>query len=516
MSAIEPNGPIRVGLLPNYAKENALNFLSKEALSGQAIKNTEVFPRIVAATPVLQPGRNCWTIASGADAAVLVDAAAYFCELEKALRTAERSIMIIGWDFDGRIRLCPDNADDEETLGGLLRSLVEARPDLEVRILVWSVAVAHAPSAPLPLLVGSDWDNHARIQLRLDTEHPIYAAHHQKIVCIDDALAFAGGMDLTVSRWDTNAHEPEHASRVTPEGEAYGPVHDVQMMVNGEAARHLAALAAERWRRATGETLPLAGKEETRWPAHLPADFRRADIAIARTAPAWGTEPAVEEIASLTVDALRAARKSIYIEAQYFSCSEVCKALAELLEQEDGPEIVVVAACSTHGVMERLVMGNNRDRMIRHLRQVDRYDRLRVYYPAIEQGESRCEILVHAKVMIIDDKLLRIGSANLNNRSRGLDTECDLAIEAASPTTRRSIAAVRNRLVAEHLGADAKIVARTLKREGSLITAIERLNLKARRLCAFDAMACADGPCDPMFGTAVLDPARPLGAVATT
>jgi phosphatidylserine/phosphatidylglycerophosphate/cardiolipin synthase-like enzyme len=71
-----------------------------------------------------------------------------------------------------------------------LRSLVEARPDLEVRILVWSIAVLHAPGSPMELLVGAEWQQHPRIHVKLDTEHPVYAAHHQKIVVIDDRVAF--------------------------------------------------------------------------------------------------------------------------------------------------------------------------------------------------------------------------------------------------------------------------------------------------------------------------------------
>jgi phosphatidylserine/phosphatidylglycerophosphate/cardiolipin synthase-like enzyme len=465
---------------------------------------------------VLQPGRNCWTIASAPKASVLIDAKAYFDELARALRKAEKSIMIIGWDFDGRIRLCPDCDDCTETLGDLLRAQVEAKSELEVRVLVWSVAVAHAPGASLPLLIGADWDNHPRIHVRLDTEHPIYAAHHQKIVCIDDAIAFAGGMDLTVERWDTPDHLSEHPCRLIPEGSAYGPVHDLQMMVNGEAARHLATLARDRWRRAIGELLPPVEADEVRWLDENRPDFRDVEVGIARTSPPWHDEPEVEEVANLTADMLRAARRSIYIEAQYLACNEVASILGERLEEPDGPEIVAVVACSSHGLMERLVMGNNRDRVIRTLRQHDRYGRLRAMYPAIGEGEKLCEILVHAKVMIIDDTLLRVGSANLNNRSRGLDTECDLVIEAKNAATRQTITSIRNRLLAEHLGVDEGTVARWLDQEGgSLIACVDKHNDNGPRgLHTFDAMQCdGDGPCEPVFGTAIFDPARPISLV---
>jgi phosphatidylserine/phosphatidylglycerophosphate/cardiolipin synthase-like enzyme len=39
-------------------------------------------------------------------------------------------------------------------------------------------------------------------------------------------------------------------------------------------------------------------------------------------------------------------------------------------------------------------------------------------------------IFAPAKILVMDDRLLRVGSSNPTNRSLGLDTECDLAVEA--------------------------------------------------------------------------------------
>lgn len=150
--------------------------------------------------PVLVPGCNCCSVARANRAAVLIDGAAYFAALDAVLRRAERSIMIIGWDFDASIQLRPQDGPTAPALGDILRNLVEERPALEVRVLIWSLAPLHTPSAALPLLAGASWANHERIHLHLDTHHPVYASHHQKLVIVDDALAFIGGMDLTVER----------------------------------------------------------------------------------------------------------------------------------------------------------------------------------------------------------------------------------------------------------------------------------------------------------------------------
>ena len=168
---------------------------------------------------VLREGRNCWRISESSRAAVLVDGQAYFAHLHDALLHAKRSILILGWDFDGRIKL-PQDDPDCPSLGDMLRSLVERNAELHVDILVWSVAVWHAPSSPAGLLLGERWQEHPRIRLHLDTRHPIYAAHHQKIVCIDETLAFSGGMDLTVMRWDTPAHHASEPLRLDPEGQS--------------------------------------------------------------------------------------------------------------------------------------------------------------------------------------------------------------------------------------------------------------------------------------------------------
>src|SRR3546814_8249454 len=86
----------------------------------------------------------------------------------------------------------------------------------------------------------------------MDGHIPVGAAHHEKMVIVDDAVAFCGGLDVTIRRWDTPDHDPGRASRVDPEGQAYAPFHDVQMVVDGDAAAALAEVARARWAAATG------------------------------------------------------------------------------------------------------------------------------------------------------------------------------------------------------------------------------------------------------------------------
>ena len=455
---------------------------------------------------ILAPGRNCWRIANAREAAVLVDAADYFAQLDRALRLARHSILIVGWDFDGRIKLCPDDAECLP-LGDLLRSLVEARPELQVRILIWSVAVIHAPGAPIPLLLGAPWEDHPRITLRLDRQHPLYAAHHQKIVCIDDEIAFVGGIDLTVRRWDTCDHGADDPLRADPDGLAYHPVHDVQMVVTGEIARAVSAVARGRWSVATGEGVEPVGNAHLPWPGDIEPEFTDVPVAVARTAPEWGRTSAIKEVAALTIDALAAARHCIYIESQYFTAREIAEVLAQKLASPDGPEVVVIVAHASRGWIEQRIMGKNRSRLIRRLSQSDPHGRLRVYYPVVPTAEGDCDVFIHAKVMIVDNDFLRVGSANLNNRSMGLDTECDLVVEADREPTRRAIARIRDRLIAEHLAASPEMVA-SATADGTLIQGIERLNCNPR--CLRPVEVNAGGPRRWVFGTRIFDPVRPF------
>uniref|UniRef100_UPI001CB9594B phospholipase D-like domain-containing protein n=1 Tax=Tateyamaria sp. syn59 TaxID=2576942 RepID=UPI001CB9594B len=105
-------------------------------------------------------------------------------------------------------------------------------------------------------------------------------------------------------------------------------------------------------------------------------------------------------------------------------------------------------------------------------------------------AEGGTHIYVHAKVVIMDDRLLRVGSSNLNNRSMGFDTECDLSIEAEDdddPELRASIVGLRNDLLAEHLGVSNDVVEKTLlENGGSLVQTIDGLKGEGRSFISFE------------------------------
>ncbi len=154
-------------------------------------------------------------------------------------------------------------------------------------------------------------------------------------------------------------------------------------------------------------------------------------------------------------------------------------------------------------------MGRNRVRFLRRLRKADKYGRLRVYCPVIRDGDDESMISVHSKLMIVDDVFLRVGSANLNNRSMGLDTECDIVIEGNDARIRKQICFLREAALAEHLGTTPERVRQSLREEHSMLRGVEKLNCEARCLHELTNVS-KRGPVGPVFGTFLMDPVRPF------
>jgi phospholipase D1/2 len=470
-------------------------------------------------SPVFEPGRNCWRIEAAQRAAVLVDADAYFKAFVAAARQAQRSILITGWDFHSRTRLlCKEHDRCDLELGPFLNELCRERRDLQVHVLIWDYPMIFGLDREWAPLHALGWKPQRRVHFRYDDTHPIGGSHHQKIVVIDDAVAFSGGIDLTWRRWDTVDHAPDNQHRIA-KGVPYPPFHDLMMAVEGDAARALGELVRERWRKATGETLssPVPRRRMfrrsepavvARWPQSLEPDLRGVEVAISRTEPAANGSDGVHEVEALYLDMIAAARRSIYIENQYFTADRIGAALAARLAEPDGPEVIVVLRELSHGWLEELTMQTLRTRLVEKLRAADRYGRFRAYYPFIAGLKVGTCIDVHSKMMIVDDDVLRIGSANLANRSMGLDTECDLTLAAAQrEDVREVVRNLRAQLLAEHLGFEPSQVRTAIDEAGSVRAAIDTLQRDERTLRPLVAPQVSEAV---LSVVSVVDPEKPV------
>ncbi|GAA0570855.1 phospholipase D-like domain-containing protein [Craurococcus roseus] len=463
--------------------------------------------------PLLRPGETCWRVERGGRAAFLLDSAAYFAAAREAMLQARRSILLLGWDFDPRTRLRPGAEgsgpapDLPDEIGPFLKALIERRPDLEVRVLVWDMPMLIEGGRDLSPRKEPEWFRDSAVRFRL-ARAPAGACHHQKLLVVDGAVAFCGGGDFATNRWDTPRHPDHDPRRREPSGEEHEPRHEVMVLVEGPPAAALDALARERWRGAErGRPGPDAEDAPPRprtgaapWPAGVRADLAEAPrVGIARTKPEWERGLPAREGEALHLAAIAAARRFIYLENQYFASERIASALAWRLAEPDGPEVVLVLPERSPAAVERLAMDSPRAALLARLRAADRHGRFAAYAPRTPGGRT---VIVHSKVAVIDDALLRVGSANLNNRSAGYDTECCLALEAPpgdgpeAARAREAIRRFRERLIGHYLGVDGDRFAEAAVAAGGLARGIEALEAGARnrRLVPL----APDGKLDPL------------------
>jgi len=459
--------------------------------------------------------------------APLIDGEEYFAAVRLSMIRAERSILIVGWELHSEVELLRGEEADRAAeadgypvvLADLLQRLVDDNDDLRIHLLIWTGAALFALEREHLPRMKRPWESHPRIRLEWAEDTPPLASHHQKFVVIDDRVVFLGGMDLTKSRWDSHKHRVQDPRRRKPGllPSLSDPYHDTMLVCEGEVATEIGELGRERWGQATSELLdaPDAAGEADLWPPKIEPALRDLRIHLACTRPEYNGRSEIRDVESAFVRQFKAAERLIYIETQYLTATSLVDILIERLEDPDGPEIVLVLPYGCPGTLQSMALDHQRDRLIERLRSADPGGRLGIYWPTLAGGSNEkpyeTSVYVHAKVTVIDDRLLRIGSANLNNRSLGLDTELDGWVEADEDDERASgaIASFRRRSLSYLLGSEPDTIRDAEREHGSLVAAIDRLRDGEQTLWPFEHTA-------PQFATAVrldiqlADPDRPL------
>jgi phosphatidylserine/phosphatidylglycerophosphate/cardiolipin synthase-like enzyme len=464
---------------------------------------------------------SVWRYAKASRAHVVIDAAAYFELMHEAMLRARQKILLIGWDFDSRIHLStgrrwwnmPRKDRFPARLGALMIWLVRRKPELQIRVLKWNFGALKFLLRGSMILDVVRWLFQPGIDFKFDSAHPLGCSHHQKIVVIDDRMAACGGIDMTSDRWDTPEHLHEDPRRRRVSGRPYAPWHDITMMLEGEAACMLGDLGRHRWRRAGGKPLePCDPQEASPWPKRLKAEFRDVEIGIARTRAAYRGSAEVNEIKMLFLEQIARAKRFIYLESQYFASRSIAEAIARRVSEPNPPEILLLNPLTADGWLAQASMDAARVRLLHAIAEVDHSGAFRVFVPLTSGG---AQIYVHAKLMIVDDEIVRVGSANLNNRSMGLDTEADVFIDATRPGNEHIVPAItglRHTLLAEHCGIEAKDVPELLERHGSMSAMIDALaesrRQDSKRLEAFTLRPLTEAE-KAVADNSLLDPERP-------
>lgn len=461
----------------------------------------------------LRDGVNFWTTAQADKAAFLVDGESYYRAFREALMQAERYVCILAWDLKGEIELLRDTSKDDDLptkLVDFLYALLDAKPNLEIHILLWDYSMVYIGEREWLTFSRFRQEPHPRLHLQTDSAISIGASQHQKVVVVDGRFAFCGGVDLSTWRWDTQDHTPEDPRRVTPDGETYQPFHDIQAVVTGDAALKLDELCRDRWKRATGKTPPWGEPidENQVWPISVEADIENTETVFSLTYSEYKNYPAVTHIEQLHLDMIAAAKHSIYLENQYLSSHSITEALMKRLREKDGPEIVLVITRDTGGWLEEGTLGLLRAHLLENLTEADEFDRFAAYFPHVRDEDHATQVYVHSKTMICDERAIMTGSANLSNRSMKVDSEIMLSFGLTKDA--HAAAALLRRLLGIHLHTDSEEVDRVLTQTGSIHATIRQLrenNLHQLR----DLEISCEGPIQRRLAeTQLLDPDEPI------
>lgn len=362
---------------------------------------------------LLRPGTTCWRREPAGRAAVLIDMAAYFDAAMAAIKNARRSVHFLNWAFEPGTLFHPRpgcTGEDGDRIGNFLIHLAEEKPDVTIRVLCWKSAMPVAATQHFFPFVNRKVFAGAKVQFVLDSSLPLAACQHQKVIIVDDVMAFCGGGDIGPDRWDTPDHldDDPRREKTRRDNRCFDSRHEVMAVVDGAAAGALGDLFRDRWLRATGETLASVGASRmAAWPCKMKPGFREVSIGLSRTVAPWKGYPEIRECEALHLESIRTAKACIYMENQYFTSPVIASALARGLSAPRGPEVILISTEHSPSYFDQMTMDRTRSTFIQQLKGADTHGRLRVYSPVTTLGRT---IIVHAKVTIIDDIHLRIGS----------------------------------------------------------------------------------------------------------
>jgi phosphatidylserine/phosphatidylglycerophosphate/cardiolipin synthase-like enzyme len=363
----------------------------------------------------------------GNEVEVLIDGAAALPRVAEELQQARSHVHLTGWFLSPGLALT--RGGEPIVVRNLLAELAEK---IDVRVLLWA-------GAPVPVFRPSRADvrrmrasltRHTKIECALDSCTGFSHCHHEKTIVIDDRVAFVGGIDLTLDGGDPFD---------TPEHNARGSLgwHDAAVRIEGPAVADVAEHFRLRWR--------LPGREELP-PPEVPETSGELELQVTRTVPAKTYEalPGGDySIVASYLGALRTAERFVYLESQFLWSPEVVQILAGKLREPPRDDFRVVVLLPVRANDGADVSRGQIAALIQADDGAGRFLACTIY---ARTENLRDVVYVHAKIGIVDDRWLTIGSANLNSHSLFHDTEMNVV--SLDPELARE---TRLRLWSEHL-----------------------------------------------------------------
>lgn len=378
------------------------------------------------------------------------EAGPYYDRISELLEDAHSYAVFTGWQIDSRLALriprrnSPDlvfETHGKETLKQKIIRLCEQKPGFQFFFLMWDHAYFYAMERET--WQGRIWDSiHPRIHFIFDNHHPFGGCHHEKVCLVDGKIALCGGIDLCDERWDTPQHLYSDPRRSLDwKKEKHGPYHDLGVQVSGAVCRVIQEHIARRWRELSRIPFPDP-------PSSSPKPGNRGKVhtvyvsrTVAKVDSGINSTPIVREIEFLFRDLIRAARHRLVLEGQYYWSREINDLLITKMHEmrnQDFEIILVLAYLKEVNSLTRS-MSRYEMKLLEQLEQAARYTGTQLIlgapysFPCFEPSQERGvrkPVYIHSKLIIVDDRYLSVGSANLAGRAMRLDTEINLTLEA--------------------------------------------------------------------------------------
>jgi len=383
------------------------------------------------------------------------EAGPYFDRISELLESARHYAVFVGWQIDSRIPLHRPSGPSghplaNETLKQKILRLCGEKPHFQIYFLMWDHASLY--------IVEREWwqtrvweDIHPRVHFVFDNRHPFGGSHHEKICIIDGKVAFCGGIDLCGERWDTPEHLYSDPRRSLDwKKERHGPYHDMAVQLTGPVCQMILEHVRRRW--STLSTIPLP---ETDASPALGDRIRGHRVYLSRTLVNNSNghrEPIVREIEFLFRELVRSAEHQIVIEGQYYWSRELNDVLITKIRQMAGKEFRLILILSELKMSKSFTrnMAGHQLRLLSQLQAaaLDSGIKLIMGAPYVRAEKSAVDqrplrpVYVHSKILIIDDRYLSIGSANLAARAMRVDTELGVTLEATTAAEKSHIRGV--------------------------------------------------------------------------
>lgn len=427
---------------------------------------------------ILQINRNCWRVSEIDKLSLLIDSQNYYKAFMEVGKRAKSSLHIAGWEIDGRMIIDPVYSSTSLSLREYINQL--SKNLVNVYLLSWK--------APFYLRFGRErftalkWKIKTNSKVQYKNSHSpfFFGSYHEKIAIFDRKCAFLGGIDLAKKRWDTPHHERESPLRSDCNGKAYNPIHDVQFVLTGKIIEDLEGFIQKRLDINIFESQQSDQTTDDLWPETFIPEVMSTQGGLSRTI----AESNILEIEKLYIDAIRSAQKFILIENQYLSHRMIIEEIGKRLEENNGPEVIIILPFYYRGWSESAIYLSERNRAIKKLKKIDVGKKLRFLYPYIPSNNEDIFIVVHSKYMIIDNTFMTMGSANLNFRSMRVDSEINLSLEVkGNDGTKEFIESSVFKILSEHLDISADDFKNKYFKLNSLLQTIEAFqNTKAKTL----------------------------------